>query len=243
MFCFNAALYAFIVIFDTMNAAGNITSQLGLICDVLKYAAIISCLMICVFAYSRTRDRTPLIQTIVFCITLGADFFLLFTPYFTTGVFIFIGAHMCALIRYKPRWALPAGICAAAVFILVMFLAPRVLHANDYITLYIAVTATYAVLIISVTISTFFAPQPRINTLFSRIGMCLFLACDINVAIFNAAPAGAPAHTASIVLMWLFYLPAQTLLALSACTWLAADEASHSGSHREYSRLVGGEKD
>ena len=74
-------------------------------------------------------------------------------------------------------------------------------------------------LIISVTVSTFHAPQPRLNTLFSRIGMCLFLACDVNVAIFNALPAGLPTHTASIVLMWFFYLPAQTLLALSACKW------------------------
>jgi len=219
LFCLNAALYVFIVVFDTMKAVSNIAPSLGLVCDALKYAAIISCLIICVFAYSRSRERTPLIQTIVFAVTLGADLFLLFTPYFTTGVFVFIGAHLCALIRYKPRWALPAGICAAAVFALVMLFAPRVLHANAGLTLFIAVSSAYAIMIISVTVSTFFAPQPRINTLFSRIGMCLFIACDINVAIFNAMPAGAPAHTASIVLMWLFYLPAQTLLALSACKW------------------------
>jgi len=209
-----------------MKAASEVTPLLGHICDAFKYAAIISCLIICILAYSRTRERTPLIQTIVFAVTLGADYFLLFTPYFTTGVFIFIGAHTCALIRYKPRWSLPAGICAAAVFILIMYFVPRVLHANANLTIFIAVSTAYAIMIISVTVSTFFAPQPRINTFFSRIGMCLFLACDINVAIFNAAPAGIPAHTASIVLMWLFYLPAQTLLALSACKWLVPESLS-----------------
>jgi len=224
--CLNAVLYVFILILDTMNAVSYISPAQGLVCDALKYAAIISCLCICAITYSRTRERTPLIQSIIFCVTLGADFFLLFTPYFVPGVFVFIGAHLCALIRYMPRWALPAGICALAVFLLVTFLAPRALHANAELTLFIAVCSAYAVLIISVTVSTFHAPQPRLNTLFSRIGMCLFLACDINVAIFNAMPAGMPAHTASIVLMWLFYLPAQTLLALSAYKWLTAGNPS-----------------
>jgi len=226
LFCINAALYVFIVTFDTMKAVNHIPPTLGLVCDVLKYAAIISCQLICVFAYSGSRERTPLIQMIVFAVTLGADYFLLFTPYFTTGVFIFIAAHTCALIRYKPRWALPAGICAAAVFVLIMYTAPDLLRANAGLAIFIAVSSAYAIMIISVTVSTFFAPQPRTNTFFSRIGMCLFIACDINVAIFNAMPAGAPAHTASIVLMWLFYLPAQTLLALSACRWLAAENYS-----------------
>ena len=217
--CLNAVLYIFIVVLDAMNAVHRITPAQGLLCDILKYSAIISCLVICLIAFSRSRERTPLIQSIVFCVTLGADLFLLFTPYFVTGVFIFLGAHLCALIRYKPRWALPAGVSAAAVFALVMYFAPRVLHLNAELTLFAAVCLAYAVLIVSVTVSTFHAPQPRVNTLFSRVGMCLFLACDVNVALFNAMPAGHPAHTASIVLMWLFYLPAQTLLALSACKW------------------------
>jgi len=219
LLCLNAALYALIVIFDSKKAFLYISPALGLTCDILKYSAIVSCLLICVFAYSRTRARAPLFQSIVFCFTLGADIFLLFTPYFAAGVFVFLGAHLFALLRYRPRWAIPAGIAAAAVFALALLLAPRVLRANTELSLIIAVCGAYAVLIISVTISTFHSPQPRLNTLFSRLGMCLFLACDVNVAIFNILPAGLPAHTASIILMWLFYLPAQSLLALSACHW------------------------
>jgi len=221
--CVNAALYAFIVILDTMNAFDSITSLQGHICDVLKYTAIISCLLICAFAYSRTRERTPLIQMIVFCVTLGADLFLLFTPYFVAGVFVFIGAHACALIRYKPKWTPFVGAASAAVFLLALYFAPKLLHAGAEITLFIAVTGAYAVFIISVTISTFFAPQQRTNTILSRLGMCLFVACDINVLIFNAMIPGAAPHTASVVLMWLFYLPAQTLLALSACRWKTSE--------------------
>ena len=214
--CLNVALYVLIIVLDIMKASHGVTQTSGLFCDICKYIAIISCLLICVFAYSRMRTKTPLIQTLVFCITLGADFFLLFTPFFTTGVFIFLGAHLCALQRYKPRWSLPAGISAASVFVLAVYFAPRVLHANAGLTLFIAVTAAYAVLIISVTVSTFHAEQPRTNALFSRVGMLLFLACDVNVMIFNTLPDDSALYTASIVLMWFFYLPAQTLLALSS---------------------------
>ena len=222
--CLNAVLYVFIVVFDVMKAVNSVTPEQGLLCDSFKYAAIISCLIMCVISYKRTGERTPLIQSIVFSFTLGADLFLLFTPFFAVGVFIFIGAHICALIRYRPRWALPAGICAAAVFVLAALFASKTLRADAELTIIISVCAAYAVLIISVTISTFHSPQARINTLFSRFGMCLFLACDVNVAFFNALPADAPAYTASIVLMWLFYLPAQTLLALSACKWPEAEK-------------------
>ena len=214
--CLNAALYVFITVFDTMKAVHGVSPAQGLACDVLKYSAIISCLLICIFAYSRTRERTPLIQILVFCITLAADFLLLFTPLFTTGVFVFLGAHFCALLRYKPRWAPVAGICAAAAFVLTIYLAPRFLHTNPDLSLFAAASAAYAILIISVTVSTFFAYQQRTNALFSRLGMCLFIACDVNVLFFNVLPADSTPYTAAIVLMWLFYLPAQTLLALSA---------------------------
>ena len=214
--CINAALYIFIIILDSMNASGDITRRQGLVCDFMKYAAIISCLIICLFARSHSRRQVARIQAVVFCITLVADFFLLFTPYFTAGVLVFIAAHTCALLRYKPRWALSAGICAAALFASAFLLMTPLFHPDPGLKLVVASCIAYATLIISVAISTFHAEQPRLNTLFSRAGMLLFLACDVNVAIFNALPAGSALHTASIVLMWLFYLPAQTLLALSA---------------------------
>jgi hypothetical protein len=46
--------------------------------------------------------------------------------------------------------------------------------------------------------------------------MILFLCCDINVAIFNTAPPDTTLYSISAPLMWLFYLPAQILLSLSA---------------------------
>ena len=214
--CLNAALYALILVFDIMRATRGVTEAQGLLCDSFKYAAIISCLLICLIARTHSRRDTARIQAVVFCFTLAADYALLFTDFFATGVLFFLGAHAFALYRYRPRWLLPAGAVAAALFFLTLLLLPRLLRADGHLTLVVAVCVAYAVLIISVTISTFHAPQPRINTLFSRGGMLLFICCDINVAIFNALPYGSIPHTFSTVLMWAFYLPAQTLLALSA---------------------------
>ena len=216
----NAALYVMILISDFVKIAGGVTQAQGHASDLFKYAAIVSCLFICAFSLSRPpspeRRNVARIQTIVFCFTLAADFCLLFTDYFSAGVLFFLGAHSCAILRYKPRWLIPAGISAAALFAAIMLALPAKLHTDPGLTLVIAACSAYAILIITVAASTFHSPQPRENELFSRIGMILFLACDINVAIFNGLPAGGVLHTASTVLMWFFYLPAQTLLALSA---------------------------
>ncbi|MCL1896424.1 MAG: hypothetical protein FWG03_07760 [Clostridiales bacterium] len=214
--CLNAALYALIVVLDIIRAAGSGTQAQGHACDCFKYAAIVSCLLICLFAYSQERQRAARVQAVVFCFTLAADFFLLFTPYFTTGVFIFLGAHLSALVRYRPRMALPAGALSAATFTAVMLFLLYGRHLGVESALFAAVSLAYAVLIISVTVSTFHCVQPRMSTIFSRLGMFLFIACDINVMAFNVLPDGNALHTAAIVLMWAFYLPAQTLLALSA---------------------------
>ena len=57
-----------------------------------------------------------------------------------------------------------------------------------------------------------------------RLGIMLFLACDLNVLFFNVLPAGHVLVRAASVLMWFFYLPSQLLLAL-APTVLCAGEA------------------
>ena len=213
--CLNAAIYVLIIILDILKAGNGVTEAQGLFSDLLKYAAVVSCLIICVFALSHDRRKVALVQIVVFCFTLGADFFLLFTNLFSIGVLVFIGAHVCALYRYKPGWLLQIGISAAVLFVLIMLFLPKLLPSDIELTLVIAASCAYTLMIVSVTVSTFHSPQPRQNELFSRIGMLLFIGCDINVLIFNAMPIGSGFHTLSIVFMWLFYLPAQTLLALS----------------------------
>ena len=214
LLCLNAGLYAVFLAIDVgaalLGSAGSGCPWL-FAADCLKYAGIISCLFICIFALSQERRSVARLQVFVLAFTLAADFFLLFTQYFSAGLVIFLFAHICALVRYRPRFILPACICAGVVSLIsglaLSLPAPAV------------IACAYAILIISVTISTFFSEQPKINILFSRLGMCLFIICDINVAIFNSTSPELAVHIASSVLMWAFYLPAQTLLALSATTF------------------------
>ena len=48
------------------------------------------------------------------------------------------------------------------------------------------------------------------------LGLALFVGCDVCVGLFNALPAPSPLYSAASVGMWLFYLPSQALIALSA---------------------------
>ena len=56
------------------------------------------------------------------------------------------------------------------------------------------------------------------------LGLTLFAGCDVCVGLFNALPAASPLYPAASVGMWLFYLPSQVLIALSA---LPEKEAPH----------------
>jgi hypothetical protein len=227
----NAALYVCFVALDIADAAGLSVTP-ALLPDVLKYAAIVSCLMITLFATlssraqatlsSRAQARDPWqhrrsarIQSVVFAITLVSDFLLLFTDHFAAGLLVFLFAHLTALFRYRPRWV-PLFAAAAGALCLAALIARRSSDPAYQALPVILLCAAYAVLIIGVTISTFHAEQPRINTLFSRIGMILFLCCDVNVFLSNLLTAGDAFNDPARILMWVFYLPAQTLLALSA---------------------------
>jgi hypothetical protein len=76
----------------------------------------------------------------------------------------------------------------------------------------------YAILIIAVTIAAFKRRQAHANNILSRLGMILFLLCDVNVLLWNmrtmAGVTEIPHWTVTII--WMFYLPGQTMLALSA---------------------------
>ena len=48
------------------------------------------------------------------------------------------------------------------------------------------------------------------------LGLTLFVGCDTCVGLFNTLPAASPLYPAVSVAVWLFYLPSQVLIALSA---------------------------
>ncbi|MDR0596439.1 MAG: hypothetical protein LBG50_02750, partial [Clostridiales Family XIII bacterium] len=137
---------------------------------------------------------------------------------------IFCVAHAIAIHRYgggKVMWVVLAcagvGHTPAARFLRSEI--PALGSQNgDYYDILLDLVVLYAALIITATVTAFVRKQARVNNLLSRLGMVLFVLCDINVFLWNSREMGAltdiPAWT--YMLMWAFYLPAQTMLALSA---------------------------
>jgi len=215
----NAVLYVTFVYLDIRGMYSGISA-------VLKYAGILSCLGIAFFVRARAfKLRDANLQTLCLAITVVADYFLLFTDKFYLGTAIFCAAHLTALRRYSRRllfWFGVLGTLAMAIRIITGTIEPGVGFLGGFRLLPAGLPALdgiyigYALLITLVTIAAFLYKQPRPNRRLSSAGMCLFLLCDVNVFLFNYLPPGGHLHAAAAILMWAFYLPAQTLLSLSA---------------------------
>jgi hypothetical protein len=240
----NAALYALFMAADALGAfhpnGGPIGTAAGVIpSDWLKYASICVCFVMSLVVARRTpyaRDARR--QAVVFAFTLAADYLILFTPHFAAGVAVFCGAHLTAIDRYAGpaaarRMAAVAGMAAAALIagalIYTQTREPASGNSEDTYSVISGVAdgigpyavpiaaVVYATLIIAVTVAAFKRRQARVNNILSRLGMALFLLCDVNVLLWNLRGAGfteIPAWTVTII--WMFYLPGQTMLALSA---------------------------
>jgi hypothetical protein len=228
--------------------------------DVLKYASLCVC-----FALSLTvAQRTPYVrdarrQIVIFSFTLVADYLILFTPHFAAGIAVFCGAHLTAIDRYAgaavaKRMAVAAGAAAAALIIISLIYTHHYAPGNpgdiNYVKPGLAgwigqyavpiAAVVYAILITAVTIAAFKRRQAHANNILSRTGMVLFLLCDVNVLLWNmrsmAGFTEIPAWTVTII--WMFYLPGQTMLALSACDFDTAGQQPLTTSGPESERGI-----
>jgi len=173
-----------------------------------KYASIVLCFLLATSLSSTTADKRDsgyVVLALVF--TLLADIFLLFTNHKIIGIYFFCLMQLTYLKRYNLRFFI-AGIIFAVVAIYVRFFLP-------FEPLYV-IAGLYAILIGSCFFATFRTKLPRFNLYCVRIGMAFFIMCDINVAMYNQLSAGSNFYQIVTVAMWLFYLPAQFLLAMSA---------------------------
>ncbi|MDR1042479.1 MAG: lysoplasmalogenase family protein [Clostridiales Family XIII bacterium] len=244
----NAALYALFMAADALGARYPVGAAIGapelaIPSDWLKYASICVCFALSLAVARRTpykRDARRQVAALAF--TLVADYLILFTPHFAAGIAVFCGAHLTAIDRYAgraitKRMAVAAG-AIAAMLIIIALIYTRINQATseisgnqedtydiksglaDGISQYAVPIAAvvYAILITAVTIAAFKRRQARANNILSRLGMILFLLCDVNVLLWNmrtmAGFTEIPAWTVKII--WMFYLPGQTMLALSA---------------------------
>ena len=173
----------------------------------LKYIGILLCLT---FSLLCLRSGGDGMVFPALTLTALVDVLLLLTDSLDPlGVFLFLGAQTVYLIRLrltsgKSRWLLRATLplLIGAVMVEVGLGTPLNLLAGLY----------FSQLVVN-TLLAWTTPGQRLFA----IGLTLFVCCDLCVAAFNApglVPGGLY-HFARVG-MWLFYLPSQVLIALSA---------------------------
>jgi len=184
--------------------------------DVLRYSIIVLFFLISVVISLRSSNRRDAVHQ-VFCLffAIVADYIILFTDAYQIGVIVFWCAHITAIRRYQPKlfvYAMAAAITGWIICIIMTITGTTVPV--------VLVSSFYAAFILTATVSSYFARQKRWNNLCSRLGMTLFVMCDINVIFYNMLPQNAPSIPVFGTLIWVFYVPAQFLLSISAYSYL-----------------------
>ncbi len=182
--------------------------------EYLKFGWIVFCFLLAVLTRLRCAEKRDwAFLTAGLGFTVMADYFLILYNRQTVGIFVFAFAHAAYILRtgsVSRIWLLSApAVIAAGIF-----------GGN----LLLAVTAAYTLLFfINIAAHVLFfkrsARLPRVNRALALAGVLLFAACDVNVVLYNLhyyVPAALPIRRAAYVLLWIFYLPSQFLLAVSA---------------------------
>ena len=196
------ALYALFLTMDLL--------RLGRAGDPIKFCSIILCAAFCLYWSRRGGDG---LVAGAMALTLCADFFLLVLDRdYPLGVLIFCavqGLYLLRLCRFMGRR--PLWLCRGALLLLGL----GVLWRLRFLTPLNALVCFYLSSFVCNVLTALPVPGRR-GRLFA-VGLGLFLCCDICVGARNA-PELVPRWAAGAVQvgMWLFYLPGQVLISLSA---------------------------
>lgn len=176
----------------------------------VKYGAILLCLAFSWYWSGRGGER---LVAAALTLTLAADTFLLLLGcWYGLGVALFCAVQGLYLRRiWKENgghalWLLRLGLSALSLILL---------GALDLLTALNALALCYFSNFLCNVLQTL--PLGGLRMGLFRLGLALFLCCDVCVGVFNAPGLfPAPLTVLARVGMWLFYLPGQVLIALSS---------------------------
>ena len=196
----SGAIYlAFLTMDLTGRGAGSVPA---------KYAGVLLCLLFSAVCALRGGDR---LVPPALALTAGADWFLLVrNDHYAVGIALFLCVQTVYYLRLRRQgasavWPLRAGLALGAGL---------GLYALDLASPVNLLAGLYFSQLLSNTILAW-TGQGRRRRIFAA-GLTLFVGCDICVGLFNTLPGSSPLYPAVSVGMWLFYLPSQVLIALSA---------------------------
>ena len=160
--------------------------------NIFKFSFIVFCFLISIKYSFKSRDGAWLTTSLFF--TVISDYFLLISHMYEIGVLFFCLVHFFYWVRYGANLKFLYLIFLAVLFFII---TKDVLISLAFLySLFFAVTFVYAF-------------KYEKNKELIRIGMILFLLCDILVAIYNLTNLNL------VFFIWLFYAPSQICLALS----------------------------
>ena len=201
-------IYAAFLALDLTGRGGQTVS--------IKYAGVLLCLAFALLCAAKGGDRPV---PIALALTACADWFLLVrNDCYALGVALFLCVQTVYFVRLRRAGAgsgyfLRSGLALGAG--LAVYAAGMAAPLNLLAALYFSQLLSNTVLAWTLH-----------GTRWRRfaLGLTLFVGCDACVGLFNALPPASPLYPAVSVGMWLFYLPSQVLIALSA---LSEKEARH----------------
>ena len=175
-----------------------------------KFIFIAVCLAVAIVSYFFCRSRRD--WALLVCglgFTLGADYFLILRHEHLHGVFLFCFVQVCYICR-----GLGTRLEFKRVCTLVIMAAVWIFAASFWLFTLVGLYAGLFALNIWVNYKFYVWPGRRIVL----TGLVLFALCDINVLIFNLPQYLGYSQSLRAVfpLIWVFYLPSQFLLAISA---------------------------
>ena len=181
----------------------------------LKYAAVILCFL---WSLGCPENTDGLLARWALSLTLAADLFLLVLDrWYWAGVACFCVVQILYLIRIRRAGGWP----------LWSDLAPRALAAAGLLGLAAGLGALNGLTALALCYFSQLACNAVAALLLGRrgrvlaAGLLLFVGCDLCVGLMNLAPTLAallpdPLFSFARVGMWLFYLPSQALITLTA---------------------------
>lgn len=176
----------------------------------IKYGGVLLCLLFALACIPRGGDR---LVPLALVLTAGADWFLLVrNDSYAVGIALFLGVQTVYYLRLRGHgtsdaYPLRAGLALGAGLALyaLRLASPLNLLAGLYFSQLLSNTLLA------------WTQKGRRWRIFA-VGLTLFVGCDLCVGLFNVLPGDHPLYPAVSVGMWLFYLPSQVLIALSAET-------------------------
>lgn len=178
---------------------------LALPATLLKDLSILGCLSLSLTAAFFGGDR---LVTLAMAFTAAADCFLLVAgEHLVLGVFLFLCVQTIYLIRLRLMGA-PQALWLRGGLALLAGLALYALKPASPLTL---LAGLYFSQLLSNALLAWTTPDRRF-----AIGLTLFVCCDICVGLVNSTLLSGGPHRLVSLGMWLFYLPSQVLIVLSA---------------------------